>query len=65
MSDAGPSAPVASPCTNVCRLDERQVCVGCGRTIDEIIEWPRAAESRRREIVAAAQRRRDQGIGAT
>ena len=27
-----------SPCIKQCRLDENNVCVGCGRTIDEIIE---------------------------
>jgi predicted Fe-S protein YdhL (DUF1289 family) len=25
--------------------------VGCRRTIDEIAEWPRASEARRREIL--------------
>jgi predicted Fe-S protein YdhL (DUF1289 family) len=25
-----------SPCIKQCRLDENNVCVGCGRTIDEI-----------------------------
>jgi predicted Fe-S protein YdhL (DUF1289 family) len=60
--------PVASPCNKICRLDERQVCVGCGRTLDEIAEWSAAGESRRREIVErCAQRLRampppDQGL---
>jgi len=46
-----------SPCTGVCRLDPRRVCEGCGRLLDEIIEWPAAGESRKREIVAAARQR--------
>lgn len=29
-----------SPCVGVCVLDEDRVrCIGCGRTIDEIINW--------------------------
>jgi len=29
-----------SPCVGICVLDEERVrCVGCGRTIDEIISW--------------------------
>ena len=44
-------APVASPCVDICRLDARGLCVGCRRTIEEICEWPRAAEARRREIL--------------
>ena len=44
-------AAVPSPCIDVCRLDEQGLCVGCRRTIDEIVEWPRASEARRREIL--------------
>lgn len=49
-----------SPCTKVCTLDERQVCIGCGRSIDEIVEWPQASEPRRRQIADDAARRRAQ-----
>jgi predicted Fe-S protein YdhL (DUF1289 family) len=44
-------APVASPCVDVCRLDAQGLCIGCRRTIDEIAEWSRATEARRREIL--------------
>jgi predicted Fe-S protein YdhL (DUF1289 family) len=31
---------VASPCRNICRMDEATGhCVGCGRTLDEIALW--------------------------
>jgi predicted Fe-S protein YdhL (DUF1289 family) len=46
-------AAVPSPCIDVCRLDPRGLCVGCRRTIEEIIEWPRAVAARRREILRA------------
>jgi predicted Fe-S protein YdhL (DUF1289 family) len=42
---------VPSPCVNICRLDGRGLCVGCRRSLDEIAEWPRASEARRREIL--------------
>ena len=29
---------IESPCISVCRYDN-EVCVGCGRTVDEIINW--------------------------
>jgi predicted Fe-S protein YdhL (DUF1289 family) len=35
------SAAPVSPCINVCVLDERDVCQGCQRTIDEIAGWGR------------------------
>ena len=44
-------AAVPSPCVDICRLDAAGLCVGCRRTIDEIVEWPRASEARRREIL--------------
>jgi hypothetical protein len=43
--------PVPSPCVDVCRLDAQGLCIGCRRTIDEIAEWSRASEVRRREIL--------------
>jgi uncharacterized protein len=45
-------AAVASPCIDICRLDAQGLCVGCRRSIDEIVEWPRASEARRREILS-------------
>jgi len=51
-------APVASPCINICRLDDQGLCVGCRRTIDEIAEWSRASEARRREILSELDARR-------
>ncbi|MGH8481996.1 MAG: DUF1289 domain-containing protein [Nevskiaceae bacterium] len=46
-----------SPCTGVCKLDARDVCRGCGRLLDEIVEWPGASAARRHEIIAAARAR--------
>jgi len=30
--------PIESPCVSVCRM-ENEVCVGCNRTVDEIVNW--------------------------
>jgi predicted Fe-S protein YdhL (DUF1289 family) len=30
---------VNSPCINICKLDISRICIGCGRTIDEIAAW--------------------------
>ena len=29
----------ASPCTSICTLDDVNICVGCRRTLDEIVAW--------------------------
>jgi uncharacterized protein len=49
---------VASPCVDICRLDAKGVCVGCRRTLEEIAEWSRASEARRREILRNVAARR-------
>ena len=40
--------PVASPCTGVCRIDERSgLCAGCRRTLDEIAGWSAMGDGER------------------
>lgn len=34
------SNQVKSPCIGVCQLDENEICVGCERHIQQIIDWP-------------------------
>ena len=53
----GAPQSVPSPCRDVCRVDAAGVCVGCGRTLREIEEWPRAGYERRLQICAAARAR--------
>lgn len=52
---------VASPCVNVCRMEERRaLCSGCLRTIDEIAAWSRLDDVGRRQVLdRVAQRRSD------
>ena len=34
-----------SPCIGVCTLNEENICIGCGRHIDEIIDMGSDAET--------------------
>ncbi|AGI26658.1 hypothetical protein H681_23955 [Pseudomonas sp. ATCC 13867] len=54
-----PRASAASPCCRRCCLDEADVCVGCGRTLGEILEWNEADGERRRAILADCEKRRN------
>lgn len=45
-----------SPCVRRCCLDG-DICLGCGRLMDEILEWGKASDERQREIIAAARAR--------
>lgn len=61
---ATPSVPAttaapASPCVRNCCLDDAQVCLGCGRKLEEILEWHQASATRRGEILVDAAQRVD------
>lgn len=40
-----------SPCIKICQLDEKQYCIGCGRSKKEISNWSFYTESEREEIL--------------
>ncbi|WP_445767860.1 DUF1289 domain-containing protein [Rheinheimera sp.] len=46
-----------SPCVRNCCLDQQDICLGCGRSVDEIIEWHSANLLRRTQILQLAQAR--------
>lgn len=47
-------ASIASPCVNVCTIDPATGwCLGCGRTIPEIMNWSAKPADERRAIRAA------------
>lgn len=41
----------ASPCISVCLLDEKDMCVGCYRTANEITEWMNCDDDTKRAIL--------------
>ena len=49
---------VKSPCVEVYALDDKDMCIGCYRTANEIIEWFSASDERKREILATVGERR-------
>jgi len=51
--------PVASPCNDVCRMDEASGwCLGCLRTLPEISAWTSMDEGARRDLTAVLALRR-------
>ena len=48
----------ASPCVRNCCLDAADVCLGCGRTLQEILAWHQAGQLERAAILARAAARR-------
>jgi uncharacterized protein len=51
------TSPVQSPCIRNCCLNQQDMCVGCFRSIDEIMMWSQASEmSKQKMLENAAQR---------
>ncbi|MEF2524368.1 DUF1289 domain-containing protein [Vibrio mimicus] len=40
-----------SPCVRNCCLDDKDICIGCGRTLDEICRWSSATNSGKQELL--------------
>ena len=54
------TAPVPSPCVNLCRLDAATGwCEGCLRTIDEIVAWSTMGDDDKRRVWALLPARRE------
>lgn len=55
MSMTEPPAQQASrlsPCNAICRIDPlTQLCMGCGRTMDEIGRWSKLTDEQRRQVM--------------
>jgi predicted Fe-S protein YdhL (DUF1289 family) len=47
-----------SPCIRNCCLDEKDVCLGCGRTLAEIRDWSTADDLERSRVLERAAVRR-------
>lgn len=54
-----PGQEPASPCRHQCKLNEQQVCQGCGRTIDEIVRWTKLSLAEKQQCVDNATARLD------
>jgi uncharacterized protein len=56
MSIAPPD-PLASPCVRNCCLDEDNVCMGCGRSLQEIVTWSSASPADKAAILERSRER--------
>lgn len=49
--------PVASPCVNICALDDDDICIGCQRSVEEITRWSRMDNAERRVVLGVCHER--------
>lgn len=41
-----------NPCKRVCKLDDSQRCIGCGRTWEHIKNWYNYPDEKRHQIIS-------------
>ena len=56
-SPGAQAEPPGSPCVQLCALDTAGICLGCGRSLDEIAQWGSAPAATRWDIWLAARER--------
>ena len=53
---------IPSPCIQVCSLDKYDICVGCYRDLQEIVDWQQLNDADKRLVLTrTAERRRARG----
>lgn len=52
------TSTVVSPCINICELNDENICVGCYRSVDEIIDWRSLSNEEQIIIVERADERK-------
>jgi predicted Fe-S protein YdhL (DUF1289 family) len=50
-----PADPLASPCVRNCCLDDDNVCMGCGRSLQDIVAWGTASDADKAAILARSR----------
>jgi len=48
---------IASPCVNICYLDDHDICQGCYRSAEEITAWMRLDNESRQQVLANVRQR--------
>ena len=59
--DTNKMSEVKSPCVEICQLDmSSDICLGCFRTMDEIVGWVEMSDVEKRRVMTDVQKRREE-----
>lgn len=47
-----------SPCVRLCTLNEQDICLGCGRLLNEITSWMSYSDEQRVALLAICEERK-------
>ncbi|MCK9290098.1 MAG: DUF1289 domain-containing protein [Bacteroidales bacterium] len=54
---------IKSPCQNICVYDSDNICIGCYRSLDEVVNWDRYTEEMKMQVLEnIARRRKEKGV---
>jgi len=53
------------PCVRKCCLDDNNICLGCFRSLDEIVQWHVASNHERIVILQNARQRQEAKLGVS
>lgn len=53
-----PPSPIESPCVRNCCLNDDDICMGCGRSLQEITRWSVASNTDKQKILVLAGERK-------
>ena len=56
VDEMTPTKP-QSPCISICTLDDNDVCMGCLRTLDEIVDWTMLSDDEKRGVLERVAQR--------
>jgi len=51
---------IESPCVRNCCLDDKEICIGCLRSLDEILRWNSVDDVGKREILLLVEQRKEE-----
>ena len=54
------SKPVPSPCVRNCCLDDQDMCLGCFRSLTEILGWSGYSLEERKRVLVKIEHRKQQ-----
>jgi len=54
---------ITSPCIKECQLNDVEVCMGCHRTLTEIMDWPHMSDIEKRTVYINIITRESQELG--
>ena len=60
VNDSDADKTIKSPCIRHCCLDADDVCVGCYRTIKEIMDWHQSTQHQKQDILTHCSLRKKQ-----